>query len=377
MSRRGGPALVVPRVCGAVYALVLLAGLYYVIGGLGEYRPLRTVGFVAGIGLLFGLEFLVRRREPAQRVAMLALLARLVLYFAVVALDESSLSRALFVLVPFIGYLTLGRTVGLVLGGLCLALLVAGFAVWVPGWYREPNYVSDVLMFGLGVIMAIAMAEVAAGERRAAARVADLSAATERNRLARDIHDSLGHHLTAISVQLEKASAFRDRDPEVAERALADVRGSARRALDDVRASVGALRTPAALPVALAELVEQTGGPEVSLRIEGEERATDPATATALYRAAQEAITNARRHGGADRVTVTVSFGSADTRLVVADDGRGFRPEDPDNHQGFGLLGLRERAALVGGVVTVESRPGAGTRITVTVPRRDPAALRS
>jgi len=377
MSRRGGPALVVARVCGAVYALVLLAGLYYVIGGLGEYRPLRTVGFVAGIGLLFGLEFLVRRREPAQRVAVLALLARLVLYFAVVALDESSLSRALFVLVPFIGYLTLGRTVGLVLGGLCLALLVAGFAVWVPGWYREPNYVSDVLMFGLGVIMAIAMAEVAAGERRAAARVADLSAATERNRLARDIHDSLGHHLTAISVQLEKASAFRDRDPEVAERALADVRGSARRALDDVRASVGALRTPAALPVALAELVEQTGGPEVSLRIEGEERATDPATATALYRAAQEAITNARRHGGADRVTVTVSFGSADTRLVVADDGRGFRPEDPDNHQGFGLLGLRERAALVGGVVTVESRPGAGTRITVTVPRRDPAALRS
>ncbi|MPZ82624.1 MAG: hypothetical protein GEV28_20385 [Actinophytocola sp.] len=88
------PARIVPWVSGAVYAIVLLAGLYYVVAGLGEYRPLRTVGFCAGIAALFGLEYLERRRDRAPRVAAVFLLARLPLFFAVVALDESSLSPA-------------------------------------------------------------------------------------------------------------------------------------------------------------------------------------------------------------------------------------------------------------------------------------------
>ena len=192
--------------------------------------------------------------------------------------------------------------------------------MWVPGWYRDANYVSDVLMFGMGLVMAIAMADVAAREARSAARVAELSVATERNRLARDIHDSLGHHLTAISVQLEKAAAFRERDPAVAEQALADARASARRALEDVRTSVGALRAPVSLRAALAT------ARRAGRRCPGTERDIDPATVTALYRAAQEAVTNARRHGAAGHVAVAVTFGAADTRLVVTDDGAGFHP---------------------------------------------------
>jgi signal transduction histidine kinase len=283
----------------------------------------------------------------------------------VVACDESGLSRVLFVLVPFAAYLTFGRVVGLVLGGVCLALLVGGFAVWVPGWYRDTTHVSDVLMFTMGLVLALAMADVADRERRAAARIGELSAATERNRLARDIHDSLGHHLTAISIQLEKAAAFADRDASVSEQALADARRSVGRALEDVRASVGTLRAePVRLTDALTGLADDT---RVTLRVTGEERDTDQPTVTALYRAAQEAITNARRHGRANHVTVTVTFGAADTRLEVTDDGRGFDPDAP--RDGFGLLGLRERAALLGGTVTVNSARGAGTRVTVTVPR--------
>jgi signal transduction histidine kinase len=348
-----------------VYAIVLVAGLYYVFAGLGEARPARVAGFVAGIGLLFALEQVERRlSQPLsspRRTSAGFLAARLVLFAAVVALDESSLSRVLFVLVPFAAYLTFGRTAGLVLGGLCLAVLLGGFAVWVPGWYRDANYVSDVLMFGLGLIMAIAMADVAAREVRSAARIAELSVAAERNRMARDIHDSLGHHLTAISVQLEKAAAFTNRDPAIAEQALTDARASARRALEDVRTSVGTLRTPVSLRAALASL-------DVPVSVSGAERDLDPATVTALYRAAQEAITNARRHGRAGRVAVTVTFGAADTRLVVTDDGDGFEPAG--EHAGFGLLGMRERAALLGGAVEVSSEPGAGTRVAVTVPRR-------
>jgi len=352
---------IVPWVTGAVYAIVLVAGLYYALAGLGEARPARVAGFVAGIGLLFALEQAELRLPVSRRTAAAFLAARLVLFAAVVALDESSLSRVLFVLVPFAAYLTFGRTAGLVLGGLCLAVLLAGFAVWVPGWYRDANYVSDVLMFGLGLIMAIAMADVAAREVRSAARVAELSVAAERNRLARDIHDSLGHHLTAISIQLEKAAAFTERDPAVAGQALADARASARRALEDVRTSVGTLRTPASLRAALASL-------DVPVSVSGAERDLDPATVTALYRAAQEAVTNARRHGAAGHVAVAVTFGAADTRLEVTDDGAGFEPAG--EHTGFGLLGMRERAALLGGAVDVSSEPGSGTRIAVTVPVR-------
>jgi signal transduction histidine kinase len=348
---------VVPWVSGAVYGIVLLAGLYYVLGGLSAANPMRLLGFVGGIAALFAVEALDRTGPRAP-----LLFVRLALFFVVVAFDESGLSRVLFVLVPFAAYLTFGRTVGLVLGGVCLAMLVGGFAVWVPGWYRDANYVSDVLMFSMGLVLALAMADVADRERRGAARIAELSAATERNRLARDIHDSLGHHLTAISIQLAKADAFASRDPAVAGQALADARRSVGLALEDVRASVGTLRAgPVRLVDALAGLAD------VTLRVEGEERDLDQAMVTALYRAAQEAVTNARRHGRAARVTVTVTFGGADTRLVVTDDGRGFAPDA--SHSGFGLLGLRERAALLGGTVTVDSSPGTGTRVTVTVPR--------
>lgn len=377
------PTRIVPWVSGAVYGIVLLAGLYYALGGLGtgERQPARVLGFVAGIGLLFALDVLERRCSRSRWAAGWFLLARLALFFAVVALDESSLSRVLFVLVPFAAYLTFGRAAGLTLGALCLALLVTGYAVWVPQWYRDANYTSDLLMFGMGLVLAIAMADVAAGERRASARIAELSAAAERNRLARDIHDSLGHHLTAISIQLEKASAFRDREPAVAGQALAAARGSVQRALSEVRASVGTLRAePVPLRAALADLVEQAGDDQlqVTMTVEGEERDLDQPSVTALYRAAQEALTNARRHGQARRVSVALAFGEVTSRLVVTDDGRGFRPDQPDSTgTGFGLVGLRERVALVGGSVEVDSRPGAGTRVTVTVPHPRTAVLRT
>ena len=357
----------VPWISGAVYGIVLVAGLYYPLAGLGGGNPLRVAGFVAGMAALFAVDVLERRLDRTP-VGFLAV--RLALFVAVAVMDESGLSRALFVLVPFTAYLTFGRYVGLALGALSLALMVAGYAVWVPNWYREATYLSDLLMFGMGLVLAVAMAEVATRERRAAARIADLSAATERNRLARDIHDSLGHHLTAIAIQLEKASAFGERDPAAADQALTDARAAAQRALQDVRTSVGALReTPASLRTALAELTDG-----VTLTITGEERPLPQATVTTLHRAAQEAITNARRHGKPTKITMAVTFTETATRLEVADNGRGFDPSA--DREGFGLLGLNERAALAGGECTVESRPGKGTRVTVTVPAGRLAASR-
>ncbi|MER7575001.1 sensor histidine kinase [Streptomyces sp. NPDC126514] len=374
------PSRPIPWVAPLLYLAVLLSGLTAAAHN-GSLATARTATFVAGLLLLLLLE-----RTPLSPPRSAALLgARLVLIVAVAALDDSGLSRALLVLVPFTAYFVFGRTAALALAGGCVAAVLALYTLDDPSWYADPAYVSDLLMLLIGLVLALSMAAVAIGEQQGrarleeyAARIADLSATDERNRLARDIHDSLGHHLTAVAVQLEKAAAFRGHDPDAADQAVADARHSAGRALEDVRTSVRALRddraAPLALPTALADLVRQLddGRVEVSLRIDGEPYAGHgPATAvlTTLYRAAQEALTNVRRHADARQVSVVLTFGADSARLVVADDGRGFRPGAVT---GFGLLGIQERTRLVGGTVEVDSAPGSGTRITVEVPRTGP-----
>jgi signal transduction histidine kinase len=361
----------VPWAVAVVYGAVLTGGVYWSLVGEGLDRPVRLAGFVLVLALLFGIE-LVEWRSAAGPAVLLA--ARVGLFGAAALLDGSGTARALFVLVPFVAYFAFGRAVSVALAAACLALIVTGFSLSTPDWYRDAEYVSDLLMFTIGLVLAVCMAAVASAERDARGRlegtldrIAELSAAMERNRVARDIHDSLGHHLTAIAIQLEKATAFADRDPALAARALADARGSARDALADVRRSVHALREerpPFSLRDALDGLARDAGDPAVTVTVTGEPDRYDTAALTALYRAAQEGLTNARRHAEARVVRVSAAFDEAGARLVVADDGRGFAtPGD-----GFGLLGMRERVELVGGRVSVDSGPGAGTVITVTIP---------
>ncbi|MEU7579883.1 sensor histidine kinase [Streptomyces sp. NPDC041068] len=369
----------VPWVSPLLYAAVLAGGLYYVATDLapGSGPPLwRTAGFVAGIAALFALEVVARRGVRARE--WLPLLVRGGLIVVVVALDVSGLAQVLFVLLPFTAYFAFGRGVALVLGVLCVAGLLTGYVLTAPRWYRDLEHVSDLLMLCVGLVLALSMAAVAVGEqqgRRAleayAAQVAELSAAAERNRLARDIHDSLGHHLTAISVQLEMASEFRTLEPDSAQRAVDEARESVKRALGDVRKSVRALReeTPREpLATTLADLARDgEARPRVTVEVTGSEDGYGTAELTALYRAAQEALTNARRHARASRVTVTVHLTERAAHLVVGDDGLGFATDGATT--GLGLLGMRERVHLVGGSVHIDSGPDAGTRLTVTVPR--------
>ncbi|MGW0909484.1 sensor histidine kinase [Streptomyces sp. NPDC002853] len=317
------------------------------------------------------------RRQPRARHAGM-LLARCTLTAAVVALDVSGLAQVLYVLLPFTAYFIFGRGIALALGALCVTGLLTGNVLTAPGWHRDLEHVSDLLMLCVGLILALSMAAVAVGEQRArralegyATQVAELSAAAERNRLARDIHDSLGHHLTAVSVQLEIASEFRALDPDSAQHAVDEARQSVKRALGDVRRSVRALRSEAprsSLAAALADLARgREARPHVTVEVNGVEDGYDVAELTALYRAAQEGLTNARRHARASQVTVSICLDEHCAELVVSDDGRGFALDGVP--AGFGLLGMRERVHLVGGRVDLESEVGAGTRLTVTVPR--------
>jgi signal transduction histidine kinase len=125
----------------------------------------------------------------------------------------------------------------------------------------------------------------------------------------------------------------------------------------------------------LADLVRQAaaGQQRVSLTVTGDEGTISAAAHAVLYRSAQEALTNARRHSGAQEITVSATFGDREAQLVVTDDGHGFDLERHENgaagREGFGLLGMLERAALAGGHAKINSRPHGGTTVTVTVPR--------
>ncbi len=359
-------------VASILYLTVLVGGGYFHLVGSPPVAAPATALFVGGIAFLLAVEALERWRWPegAPRPAAVALLAvRTAGCLTLSIVDPSGFARALLLLIPFLAYVTLGRRAAYVLAATLLGLVVLRLPA---GWHDDPEALSDLLMFAIGLVFAVSMASVAvraqtyATQTRVyAAQVAALAAVAERNALARDLHDSLGHHLTAISVQLEKAAAYRQRDEAASAQALTDARACLRTALGEVRQSVSSLHADAfSLRTSLTELVR--ADPSVVAQIDGDEGGFAQASLLALYRVAQEALTNVRRHSGGARVAIRVEFGHDAARLVVSDDGRGF--DVAQAQAGFGLRGMRERIELVGGTLRLTSAPGKGTEVTAVVP---------
>ncbi|MEJ2291883.1 MAG: GAF domain-containing sensor histidine kinase [Deinococcales bacterium] len=206
-------------------------------------------------------------------------------------------------------------------------------------------------------------------ERTQHARYA--AALEERERLAQDMHDSLAQLLFAADLSLSVASQHPD--PERRAAAIADADEAVGAALGELRSLVEVMRPAdltAGLHAALARLARRTGA---ALRVHLEAAELEPADdlAEALYRVAQEAVHNTLRHAGAGSLWLRLTRDGPTLSLIVDDDGVGLGP-DPEAciGRGFGLAGMRERVAAVGGSVRVENRPGGGARITVEVPWR-------
>jgi two-component system, NarL family, sensor kinase len=239
-----------------------------------------------------------------------------------------------------------------------------------PQW-RELSPEDLQLLSTIGDLLAIAVERA-----RLFDRSARLGAVEERNRLAREIHDTLAQGLTATGLQLESAEALLD-DASGAERAREPLRRAlslTRSNLDEARRSVLDLRAAPlegrSLPEALKTLVDrwevETGVNTRFKAINGS-HPLPPRVEVALYRVCQEALTNVARHAGASRVTVRLVAAPDEVRLVVQDDGRGFDPSrvPEDRH---GIVGMRERAGTIGGSLRVESTTESGTRLEVEVP---------
>ena len=211
--------------------------------------------------------------------------------------------------------------------------------------------------------------------RRHAATVEQLAVSRERNRLARDLHDTLAHSLAALSVQLEALRTLVVHDPAAVQDALNDVTTLARNGLEESRQAIQALRTDPLKTLGLVGALRSTleafqarTGVQADLSVAGQEPDMMDEEAQALFRIADEALINVERHAAAQQVTVRLAFGSDRIDLVVRDDGVGFDPAavDPDH---YGLTGIQERAAMIGAMLEVHSRPGRGARIWCSLER--------
>jgi signal transduction histidine kinase len=214
-------------------------------------------------------------------------------------------------------------------------------------------------------------------ERRALARAnAELRATqnllegssrlAERLRIARELHDSLGHHLTGVSLQLQLAARLAQGE---AVEPIGKAHMMARLTLNDVRDALSALRADRSLDLrgALEELSSGIPEPQVHLSVAGGLEIRDPATAHVLFRCAQEIITNAIRHSGARNLWLTVGPSERGLELAAKDDGRGAAKVEAGN----GLRGMRERVEEIGGRVDIDSRAGAGFHISILLPQTE------
>jgi signal transduction histidine kinase len=358
-------------------------------------------GLLLYSALLLGLAAVDRSAPDAtaplgRRLLWLGL--EVALCFAVVRTHGTLIRPAFAYLVPACRALPMfGERRGLLVGLLIWPayLLNVGLDVWPDRLHEYPNYLLIlVVVWAAAVIPVVASLKQAAARRHLEGLYVELQAAhdelatlhrrareaavaEERNRLAREIHDTLAHYLTVVNVQLEAAEKLASDQPARSRDAVGRARRLTLQCLQEVRRSVGALRAATieelALSGALARLAREfseSTGIEVSLELgEVDAPRLGPEATQALYRAVQEALTNVQRHARASHARVTLAAPAGLVMLRVEDDGVG--PSTTNEYEaggGFGLIGLRERVALLGGQLDFGPGRNAGACLTVTLP---------
>jgi signal transduction histidine kinase len=371
----GRPERFRPPPAFALIAPVVISLLIQVPAAIGIAVWLH-VGWVAGLAQLAlavigPLALLASRRFPGPTVA----------FVAAAALADLLLG-------PDAGppYVALAFAIVLaVVRGAVVWAVVSVFVAWVAAislgaviglsWHPFRIALTTVLLaacFGIGAFVRVRR-ERATEYRAEALRRRQTAEERERVRIARELHDVIGHALSQINVQASVGLHLMDRDPEQARSALGSIKETSKTALEEVRSVLGVIRSEADAPLApqaeLAEMPRLVAGvrapgfdAEFVDRLEG--ATPGRAVQFAAYRIAQEALTNVVRHAEATRAVVAVERLDDELLLTIDDDGGGLRGAP----EGSGLLGMRERAALLGGSVEIGPSPRGGTRVTARLP---------
>src|SRR5215217_2780860 len=356
-------ALVAALVCWSVVEVVLRRAAW-TSANLAP-RPLLLLYTLAVLGPL-----LWRRTHPLLAVAVsfgtLTILDSVRILTGSQGAPLSSNSAALILAYALFRWGS-GREAASGLGVILLWLPITHVADHMSLWARVADYALFLFAAALG----------AAIRYRQKVRIRDIdqAKAREREQLARELHDTVAHHVSGIAIQAQAGRAIAASHPERAIEALAIIEDAATRTLTELRAIVGVLRasqdTEFAPQPGVAE-VEQlaTDGqtrPCVEVTLSGEFDDLSPAVGAAIYRLAQESITNARRHARhATQVTVAVTGDADQVRLTIDDDGSAAGGRAP---AGYGLVGMRERASLLGGTFHAGPAAERGWRVEAVLPR--------
>jgi signal transduction histidine kinase len=355
---------------------VLLAagtGLFVVLTtviGAGDPVALRSVPVAGWLLMLVASGALAFRRRYPVVVAVVTLVASMV-YYPAINPDGALLVTLIIALYTLAAA---GRTVAAgVIGGLA----IVGSAFGEYGTDASPLGDAGMFLLVSWLVAAVAIGAFIHSNRREREEALRRRATEERLRIARELHDVLGHNISLINVQAGAAlhALSRDGGNSPAAAALAAIKETSREALRELRGTLGVLRqvdeeaptAPAPGLRRLPELAERSraAGLAVDVSTDGDAPDLTPAVDLAAYRIVQEALTNVARHAGAGRVAVRIGFGRDDVTVDVSDDGRGAGARAGG---GSGIAGMRSRAEALGGTLEAADRPEGGFRVTARLP---------
>jgi signal transduction histidine kinase len=349
--------------------LMIVLGLAYILMGIYGYAycahsglPVLRIGYFLIQIPLGGLIVSLGKGAGFNALLLLPLAGH-----AVVLLDE------------FFVYLANAGILGI------YVVSIGSYSSWDAVWSGLPTFLAGLLF-----ILVFTQSSISEGQARReverlvgelqeanqqlreyAVQAEELAVTRERNRLAREIHDGLGHYLTTVHMEIQAARAVMDRDPGRAKQMLDKAQILTQDALTDVRSSVAALRASPDENLPLPEMVDKllkncsAMNLETDLRIVGTPHSLSPQVYLTLFRAAQEAISNICKHSKATQVWVQLDYLTAgEIRLMVQDNGIGAEQIEG----GFGLLGVRERINLLNGKFTIRTAINEGFRLEIMVP---------
>jgi signal transduction histidine kinase len=417
--RIGWTWLLMPRpfslISSAFYVSVFLAFLFDYHNGLynqcgcqdGSLRLLLVISAIALLFVLDRVEYWLYGEETPMRAAVVLFATRVLLYEVIAWADYAYYSPLLAIYLALLGYWYFGSFVAYGLAFLVIVDFALHHIVTDPMWLTSSSDIQFDILFVLALLFTLTIVHVLIREktgrtqteqvlieleeahqqlgdahqqlRSYAEQVEELATTKERNRLAREIHDSLGHYLTIINVQLEKALVFRERDVDESYQAVETAKRLAHEALQEVRRSVSALRSLEdgfAFTPAISDLVEriQSRQLSVALKIVGSEKGYSQQALLTLFRAAQEGLTNIEKHASASSAELEIELEDAFARLRLRDNGQGFdlaalAALQPGRQGSYGLQGLRERLEQVGGTLEISSSQEEGTYLSANVPK--------
>jgi signal transduction histidine kinase len=369
-----------------IFAIVLFQKIYseYGLESLPSAELWIMGGGIAMFLLIEIIEWLAYPKKPNLLIGLVLTGIRIVLYYFITLIDPTGITSSL---------------VGYILFTMCfyfhpiLVLPVLLLVLWVfygniPLFWTRPDLeigfvyelFSFIVFYLFGIIIRLDdrtrlrnMQMVRQLESYAFNSIS-LGKQAERDRISRDLHDSLGHQLVAVNIQLQKSVAYREIDAGESLEAINKAQDATNEAIKELRQTIKDLREFEELTSfeeELEKIIQQKreNGLEISCEIIGNVKAFPEFTLLTLKQVIQESLTNVEKHAQAKQTSVVVNFQRKKVRASIKDDGIGFNVKKSKKEGHFGLQGMQERLDIIGGKLTIRSKPETGTEVIIEIPK--------